>query len=344
MVSVSEKSLCVPDVNKFLVTQGLADWKAGSTTEITFKREVKIEVVRKAIENMNQMEGKVPEYKNNTVTYLLGLAGNDIVTMAKNQDNITTLENLTIDSFVSVILAIAYFIVFICLFIVLMARLVVIWIVIAFSPILVLEFVMGDKFKITDKIGDVKIFKEFFMPMMVAFPIVIGHIMLKAGKEMTVTGASGDSVNTTLFDNMFGGYNFMWKMAAIIILWMGVFAAMNDSIAKGVVSTIKGGAESTAKFALKSLRYAPVFPVKVDHDNNPDTPDTTEKFSLAGLSSLKTLAQESLDSSTYEQKARLGELTGLGNSQMSKDIHAVNTSTNLPEAQKSSKQMISNNK
>ncbi len=105
--------------------------------------------------------------------------------MAKNQEHIQTLEDLTIDALVSVILAIAYFIVFICLFIVLMARLVVVWIVIAFSPILVLQFVMGDKFSITDKIGDVKIFKEFFMPMLVAFPIVIGHIMLTAGKTMT---------------------------------------------------------------------------------------------------------------------------------------------------------------
>ncbi len=104
--------------------------------------------------------------------------------MAQNQKNLKDLENITIDAIVSAILAIAYFIVFVCLFIVLMARLVVVWIVIAFSPLLVLQFVMGDKFNITDKMGGVKIVQEFFMPMMVAFPIVIGHIMLVAGKTM----------------------------------------------------------------------------------------------------------------------------------------------------------------
>ncbi len=98
--------------------------------------------------------------------------------MPKTTEGIKDLESLTVDSVISLVLSLAYFIVFICLFVVLFARLVVIWLVIAFSPILVLQFVMGDKFSITDKIGPVKIFHEFFMPTLVAFPIVIGHIML----------------------------------------------------------------------------------------------------------------------------------------------------------------------
>lgn len=100
--------------------------------------------------------------------------------MPRNATGIKNIKDLTLDSLISWILSLAYFIIFICLFVVLLARLVVIWVVIAFSPLLVLGFVMGDKFKITDSFGEVKIFKEFFMPVFISFPIVIGHVMLIA--------------------------------------------------------------------------------------------------------------------------------------------------------------------
>ena len=39
---------------------------------------------------------------------------------------------------------------------------------------------------------------------------------------------------------------------------------MDESIAKGAVGTIKGLAQRAGQFTLRGLRYAPIFPVKVD--------------------------------------------------------------------------------
>jgi len=193
-MATSKDGICTPDIQSYLVGMNLAIWwpDDSSRDTILYRDDVTFDELVNAVQNMHTIKAKNYEYENNTVSYLLGLAGDDIITMAHSQENIKTLTDLTIDALVSVILAIAYFIVFICLFIVLMARLIIVWIVIAFSPILILEFVMGDKFKITDKIGDVKIFKEFFMPMLIAFPIVIGTVMLTAGKMLTQTGSAFD--------------------------------------------------------------------------------------------------------------------------------------------------------
>lgn len=106
-----------------------------------------------------------------------------------------------------------------------------------------------------------------------------------------------------MFVNMFAGYDLMWKIAAIVILWMGVFAAMNDSIANGVVSTIKSGAESTGKFALKALRYAPVFPVKIDRNGDNDTNDKGEQMAnFADLANMAKLPGQFFDSKEKESR------------------------------------------
>ena len=177
-------NICLPDVKSFLVRMNLAEWKDGKEGgDIIYNPndETLVKDYFNATKNVGEIKNNQKiKYDNSAVTYLLGLAGTDIVTMSLNQDKIQNVENLTVDALISVVLSIAYFIVFICLFIVLMARLIVIWMVIAFSPLLVLQFALGGKFSITDKMGGVQIFKEFFMPTLVAFPITVGHIMLLA--------------------------------------------------------------------------------------------------------------------------------------------------------------------
>lgn len=77
------------------------------------------------------------------------------------------------------------------------------------------------------------------MPTLVAFPIAIGSVMLLAAKQLTIAKSGAEVAQSTLFSNMFGPYDFMWRMATLVILWMGVFSAMDKSVAKTVVSKIK---------------------------------------------------------------------------------------------------------
>lgn len=148
----SKTSLCAPDINTFLVEEiKIATWLDKDKTMIKLNRDVEIGDILLAAESMDKIKGVDVDLNTSAVTYLLSLSGQEIVTLAKNQDKITNLETMSVDVFVSCLMAVAYFVVFICLFVVLMARLVVIWIVIAFSPLLVLQFALGGKFSITDK-------------------------------------------------------------------------------------------------------------------------------------------------------------------------------------------------
>ncbi len=87
----------------------------------------------------------------------------------------------------------------------------------------------------------------------------------------------------------------MWKIAAIVILWMGVFSAMNESVAKGVVGTIKSGAQSAGRFAMKAFRYAPVFPVKVDSDGDGQLTEKDRNATFADLANMTKIPSQIFD-------------------------------------------------
>ena len=184
--------------------------------------------------------------------------------LVKNDVSSKKILELGLDTFFGILLAIIYFIVFASLFVVLLARVMIIWLVFAFSPLYALHFVLWDKINLSDKLGWVKIVHEFFMPMLVSIPLVIGYIMTIAGQKMIADTSWTEVHATTLFDGMFGWYALMWKIMVVVILWIWVFAAMDESIAKGAVGTIKGLAQRAGQFTLRGLRYAPIFPVKVD--------------------------------------------------------------------------------
>lgn len=186
----------------------------------------------------------------------------DIGNLMNNDIGITSLQELTLDSFFGVILMIAYFIVLIALFIVLLMRALMIWLIIAFSPLWALHFVIGDKISFGDKLP-IKILHEIFVPVLVAVPLVVGYLMILVGQGVT-SGKDGQAIVHN--EAVMGGYSLMWKIAAIVILWKGVFAAMDETLAGDVVDKLEKGTERVGKFALKAFRYAPIFPTKVDLD------------------------------------------------------------------------------
>jgi len=97
----------------------------------------------------------------------------------------------------------------------------------------------------------------------------------------------------------------MWKIAAIVILWTGVFSAMNDSIANGVVNTIKDGAKSTGKFALKAFRYAPIFPVKIDTDGDGELTEKDRNASFEDLANMAKMPQLMMDDAERKSRERI---------------------------------------
>ena len=88
-----------------------------------------------------------------------------------------------------------------------------------------------------------------------------------------------------------------------MVLWMGVFAAMKESVAQGIVNTIQTGAENTARFALKAFRYAPIFPIKIDRNEDGDTDDAGEQFgSFADVVNLSKIPSMYMDKKEQDSR------------------------------------------
>lgn len=134
---------CNPQIKKFLEEKGLTDGDG------KMKPDVKLQTLISALEGLDELKFEsFTENDNvdaNAIIYLMAFGLQDVGNLMNNDLNITSLQELTLDSFFGIILMIVYFIVLIALFVVLLARALMIWLIIAFSPLWALKFVLGDK-------------------------------------------------------------------------------------------------------------------------------------------------------------------------------------------------------
>lgn len=164
------------------------------------------------------------------------------------------------------ILALAFIVALISIFIALLVRVVVLWIAMVFSPLLVAGSIMG----FADKAGDFgsKIVSSLIMPLKVAAVFVVTFVMLTSMADVKVDGTmnnngqpmiiAGHSLSQMATDE----YALLWQIATIVIFWMAAFWSIKDSMADGIISKIKQGAETvatyTAKTATVDQTYLPI--------------------------------------------------------------------------------------
>ena len=113
-----------------------------------------------------------------------------------------------------------------------------------------------------DQIAPIETFMKYaFMPLLVAFPLSIGMIMIFAGNALTsVSGVSSDSISSFLAGDF---YSLLWWAAAIGVLWVGSRKAIEASggIAANLTQSVYDGVNGFGKAAASSLKYAPIFPI-----------------------------------------------------------------------------------
>jgi hypothetical protein len=145
-----------------------------------------------------------------------------------------------------------------------MIRLLIIWITTALMPFTFLGVVINGK-PGTNVFGfETNIWSEFlvaaFLPAMVALPIVIGIIFLTA----SVQTAPPDLVSNTdwsipLINGVKNWWAMLWMLGAVMIIWMGSFAALSKSKYVGAVTgRIKAFGDSIAKGAMQLPLLAPI--------------------------------------------------------------------------------------
>lgn len=179
------------------------------------------------------------------------------------------LENLTFSLIMTVVFAISY----VALGLVLLARVVVLWLVLAFSPLGVLIYVIPQLNDLAGGGGDImqKIMKHLMAPIIIGVALTIGYIMIDAydgvisGGSESITGSETNALiaENVLFSGVSDLAHLIIAVASVVVVWVGVFGAASDTIAGFATNMIKEGGELVGKQIGKLPLQAASMPLPV---------------------------------------------------------------------------------
>lgn len=199
--------------------------------------------------------------------------------------NQASLKDLSVNIIFSTFLYIICGTAFIALFIILLVRLVVIWLGLVLSPLMVLPTVLPEKIKSSLGGGDVsqKMIQNIIAPIPISVVMTLSFILLTGlQKSSFPAGSLGTSASSVGL--MLSGYSTLQQLivavGTVAFLWIGIFKAASGTAAEKLVNGLKTTVEGAGKFALSSVKYAPIFPVQV---GQPGSGGKTMPMSIAGL-------------------------------------------------------------
>ncbi|MFA6991836.1 MAG: hypothetical protein WC269_00960, partial [Candidatus Gracilibacteria bacterium] len=202
------------------------------------------------------------------------------------------ITTLAIGTVFSVLMYIVYVLSFIALGIVLLGRIVILWISVALSPVILILMAVP---AVKEQAGGLKRISEEFVknaiaPLIIAIPLSIGFIMITAVKNGMMAGGSENEVfgNTTFTGIPVAGMNTLESLIAMFgtlaLVWIGVFEAAENTIAKGVTGAIKSFGQTVGGYiAQKPLEHFPLAPVKGMDGKNITLKDTVDVFRFGRL-------------------------------------------------------------
>ncbi len=184
----------------------------------------------------------------------------DKVSAAASKD----LSSLAFNLLFSVILYVVYGAAYIALFVVLLARLVALWLFIALSPFIALALVIPNLIPSAGGELQNKFFKNAFAPFLMGVPLTIGYLILDAFKN---AGTENDISLSTAFNMVkveASGISDLQSMiiafAAVAVVWVGVFAAAEGTIAERFTAGIKEKVGAMGRGATNLLKLVPIIP------------------------------------------------------------------------------------
>jgi len=187
-------------------------------------------------------------------------------------------SGLAVGVLMSIVLQIIYAIALGALFVALVFRMIALWLLVAFSPILVLTFLLGEGGGDGSGLKKYFSFDQFinwaFVPAKVGIIFTVAFIMISAGQSMSSVSlvlfdtAKTDSGVTFEFlkqDSLFAGIgslqSLIWYIMVVVVLWLGTFSILgNLTIIGGFMDRIKEGGKTFAGSLAKLPYVAPILP------------------------------------------------------------------------------------
>ena len=186
------------------------------------------------------------------------------------------IKDLPINTLFSILMYVVFGFAYVALFIVLLARLVVLWFVIALSPLIALTMVVPQINQYASELNlTEKFMQHLIAPIIIGLSMSIGYLLTDKIKSegaagIDIGGIGNSSVEsltdaggagTFLAPNVSDLQQLMIICIAVAVVWLGVFGAADKTIASSVTSPIKEFGTKAAKFLAKLPTYAPIVPI-----------------------------------------------------------------------------------
>jgi hypothetical protein len=206
-----------------------------------------------------KIESGDSEVNNILLAFVVHFQGlKDLVLLAGKTDSGMQVFEQTIFSSV---LAIAYIAALIAVFIAMLARIVVLWIALVFSPLIVAAWIMGFSDGKGSELSETVI-THLIMPLKIAAAFTVCYVMMSAMMGMEVFQDHGAlQAGASLSTLAQGSVGILWKIASIVVFWKAAFWAIEGSAAKGITDKIQTGTQELGKFAAETLSTRQVFPM-----------------------------------------------------------------------------------
>jgi hypothetical protein len=187
------------------------------------------------------------------------------------KDAVEDFGDLVINSMFSLIMYVVFALSYIVLGLVLLARIVVLWIVLAMSPLLVLFFVVPQLKEAVGSNLDIweKATKHLLAPVIIGVVLSIGFIMIAAiGDFADISNYKADEVLKAefLLSGMEDMEKFIIAIASVVIVWTGIFAAAEGTAAQFATNAVKGFGEQVGTAAARAPLYLPTLPIGMGAD------------------------------------------------------------------------------
>ena len=151
------------------------------------------------------------------------------------------------------IMALAFIVALVCVFLALLVRVAILWVAMIFSPLIFAGGIMGlgdGASTVTDMM-----FKALIMPLKIAGAFAVTFVMLTALSDVNFSGEAGDLIELGPALSQFGTnmYGILWQIMTVVIFWKVAFWALEGSPISGmIIDKIKAGAETAGGYIAKT--------------------------------------------------------------------------------------------
>ena len=233
----------------------------------------------------------------------------DLTKIATQIKENVTIANLAINMLFSLVMYIVYGISFIVLIIMLFARAAVLWMLIVFSPLIVVNFTFPNLIAAAGGgAGDLpkKVMSTLLAPIIIGFVLSIGYILLSTMQNINYGGVTSliSDVPTSNLDTF---QDLLIAIGSIVFIWMGIQGATSDAIGGSVAGTIMSAAQGAGQWLAKApFMYTPIFQIKSPHSTHGDI------VSLGTLAEAVTIGKSRWEQSHREGADKLLNMMGMG--------------------------------